>query len=91
MAALTTSLEACPKRVINYQTYVKTGEKGEKACQRVDSQPYERTSSSNKPTFSNLYCLDYQQENKSHLHFKTQVLITFLFIFNGILHCSLQF
>ena len=28
MATLTTSLEACPKRVINYQTYVKTGEKG---------------------------------------------------------------
>ena len=27
MATLTTSLKACPKRVINYQTYVKTGEK----------------------------------------------------------------
>ena len=64
MATLTTSLKACPKRVINYQTYVKTGEKGEKACQRVDSQPQERSSCSNEPTSSNLYCHDYQQEKK---------------------------
>ena len=31
MATLTTSLEACPKRVINYQTYVKQAKKGETA------------------------------------------------------------
>ena len=86
MATLTTSLKACPKRVINYQTYVKTGEK-EWTLNLKRGLP--APTNQHPPTYTAMII---SKKKKSHLHFKTQVLITFLFILMAYaLHCSLQF